>query len=76
MTDNPRGFEPVVSFSRFKVRSEDRKVTAARVRGENVDKVRKFWTKAEVNSGDWVILEANGDITVMKDEIFLELLAR
>lgn len=73
---SPRGFRPVLAFSRFTVHSEDRKITASRVHGRNVDKVRQFWTKAEVNSGDWVILEPNGDITIMTDKDFLELLAR
>lgn len=73
---SPRGFKPVIVFSRFDVASEDRKITAARVRGHNVDKLRQFWTNAEVNSGDWVILQPNGDITVMTDKDFLELLAR
>ena len=71
-----RGYEPVITFSRFYVRGEDRRLTAARVRGENVLKVRKFWTNAEVHSGDWIILEGNGNIQVMTDEDFLELLAR
>lgn len=73
---NFRGSEPVISFSRFEVRSEDRTISAARVRGENVDRIRQFWTKAEINSGDWVILEPNGNIVVMTDEEFLALLAK
>lgn len=73
---SPRGFKPVIVFSRFEVRSEDRKITASRVHGRNVDRVRQFWTKAEVNSGDWVILQPNGDITIMTDQEFLGLLSK
>jgi hypothetical protein len=68
-------YEPAVIFRRFYIASEDRKVTAARVRGENLDKVRKFWTKAEVEEGDWIVLELNGNIRVMKDDAFIDLLA-
>lgn len=71
-----RGYEPVITFSRFTVASEDRMITASRVHGENVLKIKKFWTKAEVHAGDWVILDPNGNILVMTDKDFLALLAK
>lgn len=70
-----RGFEPVISFDRFDIAHEDRKVTASRLQTDKqLEHVQQFWLQSEAELGDWIILHPNGNSTIMSDQDFLAML--